>query len=67
VSVLEGDVSIEVLSEFGATSEYNLKLSIPISQKSSVEYVMPGRYELSSTLLNSCTFLGYIIFFSFIF
>jgi len=61
VRVLEGDVSVEVLSEFGATSEYGLKPSIPISEQSSVEYALQGGYGLS------CTLLGYIIFFSFIF
>jgi len=60
-------VSEEVLSEFGATSEYDLKPSIPISEQSSAEYAMSGGYGLSCTLLNLCTLLGYIIFFSFIF
>jgi len=53
-------VSVEMLSEFGATSEYGLQPSIPISEQSSVEYALPGGYGLS------CTLIGYIIFFSFI-
>jgi len=60
-------VSVEVLNEFGATSEYGLKPSISISEQSFAEYAISGGYGLLCTLLNLCTLLGYIIFFSFIF